>query len=483
MTVLRYFINSNSSSIKHYANVLVFMALDYIAVVLAQMLSYDICIWSGRWLSNSFVFSADYQYIFIPTIFILCIGTNEGYLFNRPSMAVSKDVFKGLLFGIVICGILLFAMHESLLVSRAYAATVSVLVMILVAVFRYTAAKYLKRKPWLKEDLLIIGAGTTAERIKKYFDNDISYRYNIIGLLDDHPISKTLVQEYPLMGGISKSVEVIQREGISTVLVAMPGMEHNRVNDFLAEIRPYVRNILFAPDLVGTPMGRVHIQILFSQQIAIIKSYNDMSRLWNKIIKRAFDLVLVLAFMPIILPILILLAIIVKLDSPGSAFFNGTRMGQYGKDFTCYKFRTMYKDGDERLKKYLAENPEAAQEWQEYAKLRDYDPRVTKCGKWLRRLSLDELPQLINVLEGTMSLVGPRPYLPREKEQIGENLDTIILCKPGITGFWQVNGRNDVTFAGRVAMDVWYVNNWSLPRDVMFLLKTIKVVCGKKGAY
>ena len=480
---MRYFINSNSSSIKHYANVLVFMALDYIAVVLAQMLSYDICIWSGRWLSNSFVFSAAYQYIFIPAIFILCIGTNEGYLFNRPSMAVSKDVFKGLLFGIVICGILLFAMHESLLVSRAYAATVSVLVMILVAVLRYGTVKFLKTKPWLKEDMLLIGAGKTAERIVKYFDNDLCYRYRIIGILDDDPVSQSLIEEYPLLGNLSQTIEVIQREEICTVLVAIPGMELHRMNEFLAEIRPYVRNIIFAPDLVGTPMGRVHIHTLFSQRIVIIKSYNDMARLWNKVIKRSFDLVMVLLFMPLIVPTLLILAIIVKLDSPGPVFFNGIRMGEGGKDFACYKFRSMYVDGDERLKKYLADHPEAAAEWQEFAKLRGYDPRVTCCGKWMRRFSLDELPQLINVLEGTMSLVGPRPYLPREKEQIGEDLDTIVLCKPGITGFWQVNGRNDVSFASRVAMDVWYVNNWSLDRDLLFLLKTIKIVLGKSGAY
>ena len=188
-------------------------------------------------------------------------------------------------------------------------------------------------------------------------------------------------------------------------------------------------------------------------------------------------------FLTIILPILVFLALIVKLDSKGSVFFNAERMGQDGKNFTCYKFRSMYMDADARLKEYLSENPEAAAEWQKYAKLRGYDPRVTRCGRWMRRLSFDELPQLINVLLGNMSLVGPRPYLPREKEKIGADLDTIILCKPGITGFWQVNGRNDVSFASRVAMDVWYVNNWSLTRDMMFLLKTIRVIFSKNGAY
>ena len=163
-------------------------------------------------------------------IFILCIGTNDGYMFNRPAMDFSRDVFRGVVFGIVMCGILLFAMHETFFVSRAYAGLLSVTVILLVAVFRYVVAKRLKKLPILKERILIIGAGKTAERIKKYFDNDIVYRYNVIGIIDDHPISQELATEYPLLGGLEDSVEVIQREGINTVLVAIPGMEHERTN-------------------------------------------------------------------------------------------------------------------------------------------------------------------------------------------------------------------------------------------------------------
>lgn len=473
----------SSSVLRQYANMLVFVLVDYVSVVLAQLVSYDLAVFSGRQLAASFVFRSDYQYIFIPVIFILCIGINGGYRFNRPSLDFSRDVFKGVLFGLVMCGILLFAVHEMSLISRAYVAFFTVMVIILVGIFRYIVSKCIKDLPLLKENILVIGAGKTAERIKVYFDNDIVYRYHIVGLLDDHPVSETLTNEYPLLGGIKDAVGVIQHEKIKTVLVAIPGMERERMNKLLADIRPYVRNILFVPDLVGTPMGRVHIQTLFSQQIALIKSYNDMARMWNKFVKRTFDLVSVTVCLPIILPILAVLGLIIKLDSKGSVFFNAERMGQGGSSFICYKFRTMYTDGDERLTKYLATNQEAAAEWQKYAKLRDYDPRVTRCGSWMRKFSLDELPQLLNVLEGTMSLVGPRPYLPREKDMIGADLDTIILSKPGITGFWQVNGRNDVSFAARVAMDVWYVNNWSFSRDILFLLKTFKIVFSKNGAY
>ena len=142
----------------------------------------------------------------------------------------------------------------------------------------------------------------------------------------------------------------------------------------------------------------------------------------------------------------------------------------------------MYMNSDEILQKYLAENPKAKKEWDEFKKLHDYDPRVTKAGRIMRRTSLDELPQLLNVLKGEMSLVGPRPYLPREIGDMGEFYKIIIQTVPGITGYWQVNGRSDVTFEGRLKMDNWYIHNWSVWIDMVLLFKTIKAVFFSKGA-
>ena len=135
------------------------------------------------------------------------------------------------------------------------------------------------------------------------------------------------------------------------------------------------------------------------------------------------------------------------------------------------------------LENYLTENAEARAEWNEFQKLKGYDPRVTRVGRIIRRTSLDELPQILNVLLGNMSLVGPRPYLPREKEKMGSHFDTICMTTPGITGLWQVSGRSDVSFAGRLHLDEWYVHNWSVWVDVMCLFKTVKIVVFGKGAY
>ncbi|MBP3817751.1 MAG: sugar transferase, partial [Butyrivibrio sp.] len=231
------------------------------------------------------------------------------------------------------------------------------------------------------------------------------------------------------------------------------------------------------------PMADVEAQSLFSEEILMLHMRNNLALRRNQIYKRIFDLVLTVTGGLLISPILLLLAIYIKMDSKGSVFYNADRIGKNGKIFRCYKFRSMYVNGDKILQDYLEKNPEAAEEWKTYAKLRDYDPRVTKAGTWMRKYSLDELPQVLNVIKGDMSLVGPRPYLPREKEDIGSDIKTITLSLPGITGYWQVSGRNDVSFQERVAMDTWYVRNWSVWLDIMYLAKTFQAVLFGRGAY
>jgi len=199
--------------------------------------------------------------------------------------------------------------------------------------------------------------------------------------------------------------------------------------------------------------------------------------------KKAFDILLALLSLPILLPVLIIIGIIIKIDSRGSVFFSQKRLGQHDTSFQCIKFQTMYDNNEEILEKYLAENDEAAAEWKKYKKLRLYDPRVTRVGKILRKTSLDELAQIINVLKGEMSFVGPRPYLPREREDIGDHAGLILETKPGITGLWQVSGRNRLSFNERVRLDSWYVLNWSLWTDVSILIRTIKVVLKRDGSF
>ncbi len=165
----------------------------------------------------------------------------------------------------------------------------------------------------------------------------------------------------------------------------------------------------------------------------------------------------------------------------GPVFFTQERIGQNGKIFKMYKFRSMVVGADEKLKHYLEENEEAREEYKKYKKLKN-DPRITKIGKFIRKTSLDEFPQFINVLKGEMSLVGPRPYLPREKEEINGFFKYITSCKPGITGLWQTTGRSNTTFTDRLTMDMDYYYNHTLKTDIKLIYKTVENVVKKEGA-
>lgn len=203
----------------------------------------------------------------------------------------------------------------------------------------------------------------------------------------------------------------------------------------------------------------------------------------NRALKRIFDLIVATAMVVLLAPLLAVVALVILLDSPGSVLFLQERIGRGGSLFRCVKFRTMYIDNDERLRAHLARHPTSRAEWKRFAKLKSFDPRVTRMGRLLRGVSLDELPQLVNVFRNEMSLVGPRPYLPIESERMGELAETILKAAPGITGLWQVSGRNKLTFEQRLRLDEYYVRNWSLWMDVVVLAKTIGVVIRRDGAY
>jgi len=198
-------------------------------------------------------------------------------------------------------------------------------------------------------------------------------------------------------------------------------------------------------------------------------------------VKRGLEIVFSLLALLLLAPIMLAIAIAVKLSSPGPIFFADRRLGREGRYFYCLKFRTMFVNSDEILEKHLANNSSAREEWEEYAKLKSFDPRVTKMGRFLRRHSLDEFPQLINLLRGEMVLIGPRPYLPEELNKMDEHADIILKATPGITGLWQVSGRNELTFEDRLEIDAWYVRNRSLWLDLLLLFKTFKVVLEGKG--
>jgi lipopolysaccharide/colanic/teichoic acid biosynthesis glycosyltransferase len=201
-----------------------------------------------------------------------------------------------------------------------------------------------------------------------------------------------------------------------------------------------------------------------------------------RVVKRFYDVFLVLISMPIMVPVLGIVSAMVMLSSPGPVFYSHRRIKKGGAFFSMWKFRTMCVNSAEVLEQHLASHPEARREWNTTHKLR-FDPRITPIGLFLRRYSLDELPQLWNVLIGQMSLVGPRPIVAAEVEKYGECFDCYCRVKPGLTGLWQVSGRSALSYDTRVALDYAYVEHWSLTRDLKILLKTFRSVLNQDGAF
>ncbi len=198
--------------------------------------------------------------------------------------------------------------------------------------------------------------------------------------------------------------------------------------------------------------------------------------------KRIFDVIIASITLIVFLPLFAFVVLLLKLTEPGPVIFRHIRVGQGGRRFACFKFRSMVLDSDKVLKTLLESDPAARKEWDRTQKLAN-DPRITPVGKFLRQSSLDELPQLINVIRGDMSLVGPRPIVPSELTRYGDKLSLYLQARPGITGIWQVSGRNDCGYDRRIEMDANYVRNWRFSTDFVILLRTLGAVLAQRGSY
>ena len=461
---------------------LLFIIFDYLAILLAERMAFGMHDVYGTLMRTSYHVPNAYLFFWIPLVFIAFLAISQTYTKMQPIIAMVQQIFYAVLYALITCILILYFMQASMLASRLYAILFGFLTLFNVYVGRYILLKLLKKMNWLTKPVILIGAGKTAERTLSFFDGDLGYRYRVVGLLDDAPISKTLPKKFLLLGRVQNAVDIIRDSGVKTVLITAPGMDGARMEQLVGKIQPLVRDIFFVPDLMMLPLGHVGVEPFYTEKVFMLSIRNNLARRRNRLAKRIFDLILTIIGGILISPVLLILAVIVGIDNKGRIIFAHRRVGRKGKPFPCYKFQTMVLDAQERLEEYLAKDAEARKEWEASFKLTN-DPRVTKLGAFLRKTSLDELPQLWNVLMGDMSLVGPRPIVVKEVKFYGENIEEYYMVPPGITGMWQVNGRSDTTYEERVSMDTWYVRNWSVWIDLVYLFKTVKAVFTGKGAY
>jgi Undecaprenyl-phosphate galactose phosphotransferase WbaP len=241
--------------------------------------------------------------------------------------------------------------------------------------------------------------------------------------------------------------------------------------------------VAIIPSINRLPLANATTNYFFGSDILLMQVRSNVQRLPSRVVKRFFDIGLSALLLVVLSPLFVALGIAIKRAGGGSVTYSQTRIGRHGVPFPCFKFRTMVEDADAQLHLWSQENPELYEQYLRTFKLRD-DPRVTPIGKWLRRTSLDELPQLWNVLRGDMSLVGPRPVVVHElDEHYGPAAQVYIRTRPGLTGLWQVSGRSDTSYKRRVFLDEWYVLNWSFWYDIVILIQTVWIVIAGKGAF
>ncbi len=348
---------------------------------------------------------------------------------------------------------------------------------------RYLVKTLLFKLPMFRRKAIILGAGAVGEELAQGLERETYLGYEVVGFLDDDLRKRRKkIAGKKVFGPIENVGKFVRFLGVESVFIAVPSFSTRRVSEIFAHLQGLVREVSIVPEFRNIGMLNAELSCLFAQKLLLIRVQNNLKSASNQFVKRTFDLLVSLAALPLLLPFMLVIACLIRLDSPGAPIFVQERMGYRGRRFRMYKFRTMYQNADEILEAYLEKHPEARREWYEYKKLRGRDPRVTRFGRFLRKASLDELPQVINVLRGDMSLVGPRPYLPRERDDMNGLQGIILLARPGLGGLWQVSGRNNLTFQDRLRMDVWYVLNWSLWLDVTLLIRTARAVFKRDGS-
>ncbi|ASU15252.1 undecaprenyl-phosphate galactose phosphotransferase WbaP [Actinobacillus pleuropneumoniae] len=332
------------------------------------------------------------------------------------------------------------------------------------------------------KNTVIIGGGNNAIDAYKALTSESYLGLKVKYFIALNPSEKLKELSIPIINEERKGIWQLVTNKSDQFIIALEEDEIEERDKWLRFFsKNYYRSISVIPTLRGLPLYSTDMSFLFSYEMILLRVNNNLAKRSSRILKRIMDILGSLLLIILLLPLLILIYWLVRKDG-GYAIYGHPRIGQNGKKFNCLKFRSMVVNADEVLEKLLESDPIAKVEWEKDFKLRN-DPRITSIGKWLRRTSLDELPQLFNVLAGQMSLVGPRPIISDELEYYQEDVDYYLMAKPGMTGLWQVSGRNNVDYKTRVYFDAWYVKNWSLWNDIAILFKTINVLRSREGAY
>jgi Undecaprenyl-phosphate galactose phosphotransferase WbaP len=471
---LRTALLDNRSPVVNLLLILMDIVTISAAVILSATIRYLLEPIMGGVVNWSLIFTGLIYYVIFNIILAWFNGLYPG--FGLAAVQEMQKVLYVVSLATVFLGVFLFLQQMGL----AYSRVIFVLTWFLSALFmmlgRFALRNRFSHFPWWGIPMIIIGS---KERIKPVIEKLIQSRR--LGFRPVYYFDTTGMADQPIQG-----VRPIIGHQALQKLVTQSKIQHVVFTDAIADfnavdfrwMRDVFPNILFILDTA--PFGSLWVRTIDVHGTLVIETNYHLLNKQETIIKRILDMILTLLLLLVTWPIFIILALLVRLDSKGPILYTQKRLGQNGKLFDSFKFRTMYEHADKKLQAVLKSDRKAYLEYQKYHKLTN-DPRVTRVGKVLRRYSLDEIPQFINVLKGDMNLIGPRSYLPEELPAMGEFAKVILKVKPGITGWWQVMGRNATSFKERLQLDEYYISNWSIWLDIYIMIKTAWVLLRGEG--
>lgn len=414
-------------------------------------------------------------------VLLLLYWLDGAYIVRRGRSWIDEmySLFKGTFTGIAGIMFFIFLFYGSYY-SRLIFFYAGIWILMLLGLSRATErlVQYVMRRRGIGVTrALIVGAGETGRAVMRNLVARPECGYQIVGFVDDMPErGRTDIGRFKALGGTERIPQLVNEYNANEVIIALPWMAHRKIFTIMGQCERQQVRVKIVPDLFQLSLSQVDMVHLGGIPLIGVKEPSIRGR--NLAVKRVIDVSFSVLFLTLLSPIWALIALLIKLDSPGPVIFKQMRLGRAGRPFTCYKFRTMHQNAELAVEQ-LAEFNEATGP---IFKIRD-DPRRTRIGKWLRKASLDEVPNFWNVIKGDMSVVGPRPALPKEVEQYQPWHRRRLEAAPGITGLWQVNGRSELTFDEMVMLDLYYIENWSAFLDLKVMFKTVPTMLFGRGAY
>ncbi len=454
------------------------MFVDVLTISLAVLLSAGTRYLLEPFMGGAVNWSLIVNSLFFYVIFNLVLAWLNGLYpgFGLVAVHEMQKVLYVVTLASVFLGVFLFLQQLALAYSRSIFIFTWILSALFMMLGRFAVRNRFSRFKWWGIPMVIIGSRENATPVIEKLIQSRRLGFRPVFFYDPNSKSNAPIHNVPVVESKQALQSLVKGAEIKHAVFTNP-MDDITSKEFYW-MRDVFPNILFT--LNTAPFGSLWVRTIdLHGTLAIETNYHLLNKR-ETIIKRILDMIITVLLLLVTFPILIILVVLVRLNSKGPILYTQKRLGINGETFNSFKFRTMYEKAEEKLQELLANDPQANEEYEKYHKLVN-DPRVTRIGKILRRYSLDELPQFLNVLKGDMNLIGPRSYLPRELPAMGKSAKIILKVKPGITGWWQVMGRNATSFKERLQLDEYYISNWSIWLDIYIIIKSAWVVISGQG--